>query len=84
MKIVINRIAPTLWEIGFRLSAGPKCTLRGKIDVKTAPGVELTRDMAAELIRAYREPAIRHAMELARRNDAESQGINRSKVRTIR
>ncbi len=83
MKITINRTGPSLWEVEF-ISPGRSCTLSGKLDVRTEPGVELTREMAEGLVRKYREPAIRFAMQAARSDETESEVPRTSKVRAIR
>lgn len=83
MKITINRTGPSLWEIEF-ISPGRQCTLSGTLKVKTEPGVELTREMAEALVRRYREPAIRHAIRIARSENGEPEPPTASKVRAIR
>ena len=83
MRVTINRTGPSLWEVDF-ISPGRQCTLSGTLKVKTEPGVELTRNMAEALVRRYREPAIRHAIEIARSDDAEPKPPAASKVRAIR
>ena len=83
MKITIKRTGPSLWEIEF-ISPGRQCTLSGTLKVKTEPGVELTREMAEALVRRYREPAIRHAIRIARSTNSEPEPPTASKVRAIR
>ena len=83
MKITINRTGPSLWEVEFILPGRP-CTLSGKLDVRTEPGVELTREMAETLVRRYREPAIRFAMQAARGEETDPEVPPASKVRSIR
>jgi hypothetical protein len=83
MRVTINRHGPSLWEIDF-ISPGRRCTLSGTLKVKTEAGVELTRDMAEALVRRYREPAIRYAIQIARSDDTEPRPPTASKVRAIR
>jgi hypothetical protein len=83
MRVTINRTGPSLWEVDF-ISPGRQCTLSGTLKVKTEPGVELTRNMAEALVRRYREPAIRYAIEIVRSDDAEPKPPTASKVRAIR
>ena len=83
MRVTINRTGPSLWEVDF-ISPGRQCTLSGTLKVRTEPGVELTRDMAEALVRRYREPAIRRAIQIARSDDTEPMPPTASKVRAIR
>lgn len=83
MRVTINRTGPSLWDVDF-ISPGRQSTLSGTLKVKTEPGVELTRVMAEALVRRYREPAIRHAIQIARSDDTEPTPPTASKVRAIR
>ena len=83
MRVTIYRTGPSLWEVEF-ISPGRQCTLSGTLKVKTEPGVELTREMADALVRRYRDPAIRYAIQIARSDDGEPEPSTASKVRAIR